>query len=134
MSVGENGLVDGPPRVDIEIPLFAIESPCGQSDERASFHNCILHNLCSINSLLADTLLLIIRLINAAHRANITSGCIIQNMKYILSSVAILTIALCAYAQNDLQKMAETEREFEASAEMNGNKAAFIEYAAVDGL
>jgi hypothetical protein len=55
-------------------------------------------------------------------------------MKYIFSLLAILIMVFCAHAQGDLQKMTATEREFEAFAAKNGNKAAFIEYAAADGL
>ena len=55
-------------------------------------------------------------------------------MKLILSLLILLTVGAVVYAQSDLQKMAATEREFEAFAEKNGNKAAFIEYAAPDGV
>jgi hypothetical protein len=74
-------------------------------------------------------------LINDHSRANITSDCIKnRDMKLILSFLALLMFGVGTLAQDDLQRMAATEREFEAFAEKAGIKAAFIEYAAPDGV
>ena len=55
-------------------------------------------------------------------------------MKLIGTLLMLFMFVICISAQSDLQKMAATEGEFEAFAEKHGNKAAFIEFAAADGV
>jgi ketosteroid isomerase-like protein len=55
-------------------------------------------------------------------------------MKTILIALVLLAASICATAQNDLEKLAATERSFAALAAEKGTKQAFLENASSDAV